>query len=1794
MKLLQNLLFAVLVGWLLCGSALAIDTNPPVILAPGDITVEATSARGIAVSDLATATDDVGVASLVFSAKESFSIPNGVAVDGSGNVYVADTNNNTIRKITKGGVVSTLAGSAGVYGSADGTGSAARFANPRGVAVDGSGNVYVTDNSTIRKITSGGVVSTFAGSAGVFGSVDGPGSAARFSDPTGVAVDGNGSVYVADSYNSTIRKVTSGGVVSTIAGSAGVSGSADGTGSAARFNYPTGVAVDGSGNVYVADNSTIRIITRGGVVRTVAGSAGVSGSADGTGSAASFGYPLGVAVDGSGNVYVADSGNHTIRKITSDGVVSTLAGSAGVSISDDGTGSAASFVYPRGVAVDGSGNVYVADNSTIRKITSGGVVSTLAGSPDGNGRVNGTGSAARFANPTCVAVDGSWNVYVADTDNKTIRKITKGGVVSTLAGKAGLYGSADGTGSAARFAAPRGVAVDGNGNVYVTDYRTIRKITSGGVVSTLAGSADESGSEDGIGSAARFVYLTGVAVDGNGNLYVADNSTIRKITSGGAVSTLAGRAGVYYETVDGTGGDARFRSLGGIAVDGSGNVYVTDGSTIRKITSGGAVSTLAGSAGESGSTDGTGSAARFFYPTGVAVDGSGNLYVADNSTIRKITSGGVVSTLAGSAGVSGSADGTGSAARFDHPTGVAVDGSGNVYVADTNNHTIRRTTSGGVVNTLAGSAGSNYGSQDTINMFLPFGATRVTATTTDTSGNLMHAIFNVTVVDTTAPTIGVPSDITVSAESVNGAVVNYSVTTTDNVGVTSLINSVPLFSAPKGLAVDGSGNVYVADSGNRAIRKITRGGVVSTTARSAGCSDETGSPVFFGDLSDVAVDGSGDVYVADSGNHTIRKITKGGVVSTLAGSENIYGSVDGTGSAARFADPRGVALDGSGNVYVADSGNHTIRKITSGGVVSTLAGSAGVSGSADGIGSAARFGYPTGVAVDGSGNVYVADTGINTIRKITSGGVVSTLAGSTGLFGSADGTGSAARFVYPNGIAVDGSGNVYVADTGNATIRKITKGGVVSTLAGSANVSGSADGIGRAARFVYPTGVAVDGSGNVYVTETYTHTIRKITRGGVVSTLAGSAGVYGSADGFVNPTSGATFPIGTTQVTLRASDAAGNTRTTSFNVTVTKMAQTMTFAALANRLSNAEPFTLTASASSKLPVSFTLTGPAMLDGSTVTLTGVPGIVSITASQEGDATYAAATSVTREFSVMGTQSIHFPQPAPATYGDAPITLNASATSFLPVVYEVVSGPATVLGATLSITGAGLVVIRASQEGDLSYTAAADVSRTLVVAKKTLTVSIPSQSRLVGLVNPKFGMSYVGFVGSDTESVLEKKPTVATTATANSQSGTYPITISGGSDANYTFAVTSGATLSVLGFGGSYEALLFDGDENPIGKLDITVSRNTLQYSGKLTLSTEAKASTLTGTLVSNAEGTSANSTLLLTRKFLPTLKLEFAVSGEVLTASLARSGLSTLDSGSSGARLYSVPTKTTASWTGSYTLLSRGATSWVGGSRDYARGASYAAVKVAPATGVMTLVGKMADGTLLTGALPPDASGRYRLFLKGGRLNSYVSGVLALKPHPDVEGRYYIPLNSEESGLVWSSVGLPSDISYRAGFGPLSLRVSLDPWSPPVAGSAKVGAVTLAQRLGLVQSNTGSGILNVSYGSEDHAMDLGLSASALAAQVSMNTKAEVNVLTPQANTDSWTVKMTPLTGLFTGSFTLKESGEVKRSVTFSGILRQGPVGDVTVVGAGYFLLQALPGASTTEQPSLEIQLSAPAP
>lgn len=312
-------------------------------------------------------------------------------------------------------------------------------------------------------------------------------------------------------------------------------------------------------------------------------------------------------------------------------------------------------------------------------------------------------------------------------------------------------------------------------------------------------------------------------------------------------------------------------------------------------------------------------------------------------------------------------------------------------------------------------------------------------------------------------------------------------------GSTDGTGAAARFRRPIDLARDSHGNIYVADADNHTIRKITRDGVVTTwagQAGSAGYEDGVAAQARFNLPGHIAVDASGNAYVSDA-SHRIRKITSDGVVTTLAGGRESSGSMDGPGTQARFNSPGGLAVDNAGNVYVADFANHTIRRIGADGTVTTFAGSAGNAGMVDATGSAARFSFPAHVALDDAGNVYVVDSGNIMIRKITSTGVVTSVAGSSHRLGSSDGTGETARFTDPTGVAVDAAGNLFVSDAGGQTIRRITPAREVTTLAGTFALFGSfADGAGTAARFKNPAGIVVDEVGRLYVADAGNNVIR--------------------------------------------------------------------------------------------------------------------------------------------------------------------------------------------------------------------------------------------------------------------------------------------------------------------------------------------------------------------------------------------------------------------------------------------------------------------------------------------------------------------------------------------------------------------------------------------------------------------------------------------------------------------------------------------------------------------------------
>ncbi len=579
-----------------------------------------------------------------------------------------------------------------------------------------------TQTATVPKAFTYGSSVAFTQLAGLagpnqpLGFSDGTSANARFNVPNYAVASGN-FLYVSTTGNSVIRKIDIGlGTVSTFAGSASTAGCLDGTGTAAQFTTPSGLAID-STYLYVADYGChvirrINLTTQ--VVATIAGQLATPGETDNTGGFARLTNPLGVSRLGT-TLYFTE-GNDTVRSMsTTSFVVTTLAGVGGTPGSGDGTGSGATFRAPAGIDNDGT-YLYVADtgNHTIRIVTIGTwVVSTYAGGAGSAGYVDNTGTSAKFSSPIGVYYN-SGNLYVADSGNSAIRQMTTGGAVVTTFAGGSAVGYVDGAGSSAKFSTTNAIGSDGV-YLYVTDAgnQAIRRVLlSSKVVSTLEGVTPINTAVDATGTAARFYKARNIASDGT-YVYVADcgNSVIRQVTiATGATTTLAGTAG-NSGTVDGTGSSARFTCPTGIAYDGT-YLWIADSGdhTIRQLTlSTASVATFAGTAGTPGIANGTGTAASFNGPTGIISTGP-NLYVADkgNHAIRKITvPGAVVTTFSGTIGTSGSTNGP---VLFNSPSNLAFDAT-NLYVADTGNHVVRTLSwaaNGGAASTVGTAVSTGY------------------------------------------------------------------------------------------------------------------------------------------------------------------------------------------------------------------------------------------------------------------------------------------------------------------------------------------------------------------------------------------------------------------------------------------------------------------------------------------------------------------------------------------------------------------------------------------------------------------------------------------------------------------------------------------------------------------------------------------------------------------------------------------------------------------------------------------------------------------------------------------------------------------------------------------------------------------------------------------------------------------------------------------------------------------------------------------------------------------------------
>ncbi len=645
----------------------------------------------------------------------------GTAFDTAGNLYVSDEDNNVVLRIATSGTVAVAAGN-GIRGfSGDGgTATSASLNKPYGLAVDSDQNLYIAEygNNRVRKVTAAGIISTVAGDGfqnssglGRYTGDGGPATAASLSLPSDVAVDQGGNLYIADTFNSSIRKVTPDGIITTVAGT----GNGGGFGTPAAgvtLATPAGVSVDASGNVFIADtgHNLIRKLTPAGVATIVAGS-GTSGFGGDGGPAtgATLTFPGRAIVDGAGNLYISDTTNNRIRRVGTNGIISTICGVgptgtfAGGFSGDGGPATQASINTPEGLAVDSSGNLYFADNQNlrIRKIDSGGNITTVAGS--GSFKFFGDGGTATGANlhqPSSVAVDAAGDFYIADTLNRRVRKVTPDGRIVTVAGNGSATFSGDGAvATTAGLGNPMGVAVDQSGNLFIASAGRVRKVSSTGIISTLAGPI--------VRFAGGFPSVfSGLSADNAGNLYVAESGSrvILRVNAAGNVTIVAGSLGLP-PGFSGDGGPATQAALSyasAVAVDAAGNLFIadTENHRIRKVNGSGIISTVAGNGNAAFSGDGGPAiTASLNQPDGISVDRGGNLYIADtaNQRVRMVNVNGTITTIAGNGAAGFSGDGGVATAAslnmiapLSQESGVAADASGNVFIVDGSNDRIRK------------------------------------------------------------------------------------------------------------------------------------------------------------------------------------------------------------------------------------------------------------------------------------------------------------------------------------------------------------------------------------------------------------------------------------------------------------------------------------------------------------------------------------------------------------------------------------------------------------------------------------------------------------------------------------------------------------------------------------------------------------------------------------------------------------------------------------------------------------------------------------------------------------------------------------------------------------------------------------------------------------------------------------------------------------------------------------------------------------------------------------------------
>ena len=667
--------------------------------------------------------------------------------------------------------------------------------------------------------------------------------------------------------------------------------------------------------------------------------------------------------------------------------LTTVAGSD--MVGDGGAAMAAQLDQPEGLVVDSAGNFYIADalNSRVRKVSPAGIITTVAGTGHaGFSGDNGPAGSAQLSQPYGLALDPAGNLYIADLGNQRVRRVGTDGTIATVAGNGQTGSNGDGgPATSAQMLSPRNLAIDTAGNIYVSEFvgHAVRSIATDGTITTVAGTGVAGYSGDGGPAlAAQLNGPAGLALDLAGDLYIVDtgNFSIRKVQAG-TITTVCNQQNFGLPYI----------ALSGIAADSAGRLYITESvdDGIWRLIPGGVLTLFAG-APYAGAPSGDGGLAlqtALIKPVDVAVDTTGDLYISELERVRTVAAAtGIISTVAGDGTFGFSGDGgSATAAVLNGPAGLAFL-DGDLYIADQGNQRVREVTAGGLISTVAG----------------------------------------------------------------DGQV------STSNIGDGLSATGASLYN-PAGLTFDADANLYIADSGDNRVRLVQSSGVIITFAGDGSATGlgGDGNPAVSTPLSlpqGVLADNSSNIYIADTGHNRVIRVDSAGNIQTVAGTGTPGADAS---TLAQLAGPTGLALDSAGNVYITDTQNHRVLMLAAAGAISTIAGT-GVSGfSGDGgPASSAALSFPCAVAVDSSLDIFIADGGNNRIRVVTPDGKIATIAG-TGVAAYSGDSGPALLVALSNpcGLALDGSGDLLVADTGNNRVRMLASTQTVVTPPGQVNTA---------------------------------------------------------------------------------------------------------------------------------------------------------------------------------------------------------------------------------------------------------------------------------------------------------------------------------------------------------------------------------------------------------------------------------------------------------------------------------------------------------------------------------------------------------------------------------------------------------------------------------------------------------------------------------------------------------------------------------------------------------------------